>query len=449
MSAIRPALASLSARAGCVLAFALAASQAALAAEISALRVSNGAEYTRAVFEVSGPLDYKVFSLGDPHRVVLDIKASALGKGFRTVDGTGPVRGLRTGVLDKTDLRVVFDLSEGVKPRSFLLPPDDQHGHRLVVDLYPQAGLATAVKTVAQAVPASDRDVVIAIDAGHGGKDPGAIGPGGTHEKHVVLAVARELARQIDAEPGMKAVLTRDSDTFLPLEKRYLKAREAKADLFVSIHADAFYKQTVAGASVFVLSTRGASGEAARWLADRENAADLVGGVSFSDKDETLAAVLLDLSQSATMKASKDAANNVLGALKRVGKAHKPNVEHANFVVLRSPDVPSMLVETGFISNPSEEKNLNSPAYRRRLAEALRDGIRDFFHVQPPPGTWLASNAAPTRAREHVVGRGETLSAIAVRHNVPLSQLRAANAGALRGDVVRVGERLRIPAVGG
>lgn len=423
---------------------ALGTSAVAAAAEVGALRVWAGPEYTRVVFDVSGPLDYKMFGLANPDRVVLDVKGGKLGRGFSAAEASGLLRGVRTGTLGDSDLRVVFDLREGVKPRSFLLPPAEKLGYRLVVDLYPESAPAAAVRTVAEVVPSSDRDVIIAIDAGHGGEDPGARGPAGTWEKNITLAVARELARQIDAEPGMKAVLIRDGDYFIPLQKRYRKARDAKADLFVSIHADAFHRETAAGASVYVLSTRGASGEAARWLADRENASDLVGGVSFEGKDNTLAAVLLDLSQSATMKGSQDAANNVLAALKRVGKAHKPNVERANFVVLRSPDVPSMLVETAFISNPGEEKKLNDPSYRRRLAEAIRDGVRDYFHVQPPPGTWLASNVQ-ARPREHVVSRGETLSLIAARHNVPLAQLRAANSPNLRGDTVRVGERLRIP----
>ncbi len=429
----------------CLLTLSLLCSSAtAIAAEIGAVRVWAGPEYTRVVFDVSGPLDYKMFSLAGPDRVVLDVRGGKLRDGFKSAELAGVLKGVRSGAFGKTDLRVVFDLKEGVKPRSFLLPPAEKLGYRLVVDLYPDSAPTVAVKTVAQAQPSSDRSVIIAIDAGHGGEDPGARGHSGVWEKNITLEVARELARQIDAEPGMQSVLIRDSDYFIPLQQRYRKAREAKADLFVSIHADAFHREAAAGASVYVLSTRGASGEAARWLADRENASDLVGGVSFEGKDNTLAAVLLDLSQSATMKGSQDAANNVLAALKRVGKAHKPNVEHANFVVLRSPDVPSMLVETAFISNRSEEKKLSDPVYRRKLASAIRDGVRDYFHVQPPPGTWLASNARSV-PREHVVSRGETLSLIANRHNVSLSLLRAANASSLRGDMVKIGERLRIP----
>ncbi|HVR81009.1 MAG TPA: N-acetylmuramoyl-L-alanine amidase [Luteimonas sp.] len=237
------------------------------------------------------------------------------------------------------------------------------------------------------------RPLVIAIDAGHGGQDPGARGPGGSREKMITLSIARELARQVNATPGLKAYLTRDTDVFIPLTQRYQKARAAKADLFVSIHADSFSSPDACGSSVFVLSQRGASSQAARWLASQENAADLVGGVKLQDKDDTLASVLLDLSQSATMKASEDMANQVLAGLKRLGKTHKGGVERANFVVLRSPDVPSMLVETAFISNPDEERRLNDPDQQRALARAVLDGVNAYFTRQPPPGTLYAARA--------------------------------------------------------
>ena len=237
------------------------------------------------------------------------------------------------------------------------------------------------------------RPLVIAIDAGHGGQDPGAKGPGGTREKMVTLAIARELARQVNATPGLKAYLTRDTDVFIPLVQRYQKARAAKADLFVSIHADSFTSPDASGSSVFVLSQRGASSQAARWLANQENAADLVGGVKLQDKDDTLASVLLDLSQSATLKASEDMAGQVLGGLKRLGRTHKGEVERANFVVLRSPDVPSMLVETAFISNPDEERRLNDPMHQTQLARAILDGVTSYFTRQPPPGTLYAARA--------------------------------------------------------
>jgi len=237
------------------------------------------------------------------------------------------------------------------------------------------------------------RPLVIAIDPGHGGQDPGAVGPTGKREKDITLAVARELARQVNATPGLKAYLTRDSDVFIPLPMRAQKARAAKADMFISIHADAAENRAATGSSVYVLSTKGASSQRARWLADKENAADLVGGVRLQQTEGTLANVLLDLAQSGYMKASEDAAGHVLGGLKRIGKNHKPNIERANFAVLRTSDMPAMLVETAFISNPDEERRLIDPAYQRQIAGAVLDGVHTFFSRQPPPGTLYAARA--------------------------------------------------------
>jgi len=248
------------------------------------------------------------------------------------------------------------------------------------------------------------RPLVISIDAGHGGQDPGAIGPNGNREKNVTLAIARELARQINATPGMKAHLTRDADVFIPLNRRAVLARNAKADIFVSIHADAAENRSATGSSVYVMSTRGASSQRARWLADKENAADLIGGVKLADTGDTLKSVLLDLTQSGQMKASSDAANHVLGSLGSVGKTRR--VEHANFAVLRTSDVPAMLVETGFISNHSEEALLASPDYQRRLAAAVLDGISDYFVRQPPPGTLFAARAQATQVSQAPVPTG-------------------------------------------
>lgn len=259
---------------------------------------------------------------------------------------------------------------------------------------YPTPYPHSAVKTMQDVLRrAGLRPLIIAIDAGHGGQDPGARGPGGSREKMITLAIARELARQVNATPGLKAFLTRDTDVFIALTQRYQKARAAKADLFVSIHADSFGNPEANGSSVFVLSQRGASSQAARWLASQENAADLIGGVKLQDKDDTLASVLLDLSQSATMRASEDMAGQVLGGLRRLGRTHKGEVERANFVVLRSPDVPSMLVETAFISNPDEERRLNDPAHQTQLARAILDGVNRYFTRQPPPGTMYAARA--------------------------------------------------------
>lgn len=424
------------------------------AVEIRAVRISNEGGQQRAFVALTGAagtssLEYKLFVLKNPERLVLDVPRARLATGFSTATGEGVVRAIRTGKLGTDGVRIVLDLNAAISPRSFVVPPGKDDAHRLVLDLVTATHLPPVpVRTLQTAMPAAGRlrPVVIALDAGHGGQDPGARGHAGSVEKVITLQVAREFARQINAEPGFRAVMIRDGDQFIPLQDRYRRARKAEADLFVSIHADAFRKSTAAGSSVFVLSQRGVSSQAARWLANQENAADLVGGVSLDDKDNTLAAVLLDLAQSATMQASSSVAAQIFGSLRRLGKTHKAHVEHANFVVLRSPDVPSVLIETAFISNPAEERRLGDPNHRRRLATAMLEGVRDYFHNQPPPGTWLALHATP-RSREHVVSRGETLSLIAVRHGISLSTLRSANQ--LRGDLLRVGDRLRIPVRSG
>lgn len=389
------------------------ASAAAATPQVKALRLWPGPDATRAVFDVSGPIDYKLFELANPDRIVLDIRGADFAEGFAAPPAKGPLKAVRVGRQGKSDLRIVFDLEQGVRPKSFLMPPQDKQGHRLVVDLFPRGRGQQVVKS-AQSVPGDGvRKVIVAIDPGHGGEDPGALGAAGTHEKAVTLAVAREFAKIVDAQPGMQAVMVRDGDYFVALNDRYRKAREAKADLFVSIHADAFNNADARGSSVWVLSPRGATSEAARFLADRENNADLVGGVSLDNKDDTLAAVLLDLSQGATMEASNAVAQNVLRALAKLGPTHRGYVEKANFVVLRSPDVPSILVETAFITNPAEEKRLTDPEHRARLATAILDGVKEYFAATPPPGTWFAANVAKARiAAEKAVAKGDSVSGI-------------------------------------
>ncbi len=488
------------------------------AGEIKDLRVAAGATGTRAEIQLDGVGEYKVISLANPDRLVVDLPGASLGRNVSLPQGKGLVKSVRKGQPVPGTTRIVFDLASpvvGLKPRIeqgsggprlVLEWPGDaatstssatavaaepekpavdpavassQATSRLIANLpanpanpanvptnqgpatsppaaasaspQPQTAsepsrspdqaailkqgsgtVATGVPTrIATGVPAQAatattavpapaaattasataakqapvrtmqdvqrraglRPLVIAIDAGHGGQDPGARGATGAREKDLTLQIAKELARQVNATPGLKAYLTRDSDFFIPLAQRYQKARAQKADLFVSIHADAFTNPAASGSSVFVLSQRGASSQAAKWLAGQENAADLVGGVKLQDKDNTLASVLLDLSQSATMKASEDMANHVLSGLKRLGKTHKPHVERANFVVLRSPDVPSMLVETAFITNPDEERRLRDPAHQKRLASAILDGVNTYFTRQPPPGTLYAARA--------------------------------------------------------
>ncbi len=420
----------------------LLSSLPAFAAEVSGFRVWADPVKTRAVLDLDRKTAYKLFTLQDPHRVVVDLQGSSIVIPVELdEEHAGIIESVRYGQPDKNTLRVVFDLSEAAELKSFLLDPTAQYSHRLVIDLYSKSNRqsSTLVKHVTD-INKPDRDVVIAVDAGHGGEDPGAIGKKKTREKVVVLQIARRLQKAIDAEPGMKAVLTRDGDYYIPLRERYEKARKARADLFVSIHADAFTKRSVRGSSVFVLSARGASSEFARLLADSENASDLVGGVTLNDKDDMLASVLLDLSQSATREASNKVAADILRAMKRTGKVHKPHVGRANFMVLKSPDVPSVLIETAFISNSSEEKRLTEKEFQQRMARTVTRGIKDYFYASPPPGTWIAANRDGLK---YIVARGDTLGGIANRYSISLSRLRSANN--IRGDVIQVGRELVIP----
>jgi N-acetylmuramoyl-L-alanine amidase len=398
-------------------------------------------DHTRLVFDTSNQIEHALFTLKDPLRLVIDLKEADRRFDPPALNSRDPlIERIRVGNRNRgRDVRIVLDLKVPVRPKSFLLKPNPKYGHRLVVDLSDasRTGAAQVVrKSIAQA---RSRDVVVAIDAGHGGEDPGARGPRGVNEKDVVLAIARRLARLVTAERGMRAVMIRDGDYYIPLRERIKKAHEARADLFVSIHADAFRDRRVRGSSVFTLSERGASSEAARWLADRENAADMIGGVTLEDKGDLLASVLLDLSQTATLEASNNLAQNILNELGQTGRVHQRNVQNAGFVVLKSPDIPSVLVETAFISNPQEERKLSHPAHQQRLAEALMAGIRDYFRRYPPPGTLLAEN----QAKEHVISRGDTLSTIAQRYRVSLGSLMQANG--LSGDHIRPGQVLRIP----
>jgi N-acetylmuramoyl-L-alanine amidase len=366
---------------------------AAAASQVKALRVWGGPDSTRVVLDLSAaPSDYKLVQLDHPDRVVLDVEDSGFAGGFHVPSVKGLLKSIRSGQSGDA-ARVVLDLTGEAHPKSFLLKPAGQYGYRLVVDLYPphapKPQMARTIENdIAQGKP---RPVVIAVDAGHGGEDPGAHGPDGTLEKNVTLSVARDLADLINTQPGMRAVLTRTGDYFVPLKRRYEIARQNKADLFVSIHADAYTSSDARGSSVWVLSQRGKVSEAARWLADSENRADLIGGVSLDDKDDTLASVLLDLSQGASIEASNAVAQRVLKALSQLGPTHRGYVERANFVVLRSPDVPSILVETAFITNPTEEQKLRDPDHRQQLAQAVLSGVRSYFESTPPPGTLFAA----------------------------------------------------------
>ena len=372
------------------------------AAQVQGIRVATTETGTRVVLDLSAPVSSKAFRLESPARIVLDLPHSSMMSNLGMPDPTGAVSAVRSGKLPNSGLRLVFELNAAVTFQLASVKPSSEAGHRLVLDLAgPGAPKAVTVAPSAPAVPVairpahapseSGRDIIIAVDAGHGGVDPGASGRRGTREKDVVLEVAKALAARIDQEPGMKAVLTRDGDYFISLQERTKRARRAKADLFVSIHADSIADPDVSGSSVYVLSDRGATSEAARWLAERENSADLKGGIKLDDKDAALASVLLDLSQTASISASMVAADIVLKSLDRIGEVRKPRVQQAGFVVLKSPDVPSMLVETAFISNRDDERKLSTPAHRARLANAIFDGIEQYFQGNAPDGTRLAA----------------------------------------------------------
>jgi N-acetylmuramoyl-L-alanine amidase len=391
----------------------LVSSLPSLGAEVTGVRLWAGPDQTRVVLDLTGPAEHTLFMLKDPPRLVVDLPGATLGQ-VTAPTAEGLVKGMRSGARD-SGVRLVLDLATTVKPKSFLVPPNEVYGNRLVLDLEPLSPLPANVAATAPAslppaavaalpsAPASTsspmrtlpaggaRDIVIAVDAGHGGEDPGARGRKGTREKDVTLAIARKLKERIDAQPGMRAVLIRDGDYFIPLEKRSRIARQQyKADMFISVHADAFKNSSARGSSVFVLSNRGATSTAAKWLADRENAADLVGGVSLSDKDDVVASVLLDLSQTASLAASMEVGSTVLRELDDLGKLHKSQVQAAGFVVLKAPDIPSILVETAFITNPEEEKRLKDPAQQVKIADAILAGVKGYFYSNPPAGTRVA-----------------------------------------------------------
>ncbi|MFO1466843.1 MAG: N-acetylmuramoyl-L-alanine amidase [Steroidobacteraceae bacterium] len=437
----------------------------AQAVEVRDVRLSTEASTQRVVVDLSGRTAHRFSTLANPDRLVLDLQgARAQRKMVSSLAASGAVKAIRMAPRGSHDLRVVVDLAHRVRARSFSSTEPRGNGYRLVIEwreptlanaraetsaatmssaasISPatspspaasmssvasgsavaaapaersEASTAAAPMTLVPAsasrelpvkvehAPAASRDLLIAIDAGHGGEDPGATGKGGTHEKDVVLAIARELALQLGSEPGMRAILIRDGDYFIPLRDRMQRARRQQADLFVSVHADSIRNRAVAGSSVYILSQRGATDEAARWLAERENAADLVGGVTLDNKDDVLASVLLDLSQTAALNASQAAASSVLKRLDRVGEVRKRQVQQARFVVLKSPDIPSMLVETAYISNPGEEHRLRSREFRGRIAAAIRQGLRDYFYTNPPAGTRIAQLAAQKSASPSV-----------------------------------------------
>ena len=391
--------------------------------QIASTRLWPSKEYTRLTIESAAPIRYTLFTVPDPHRVVVDLEGVERGPQIDALPGKLPaddpyIKSIRFGRFKPGVLRLVLDLKDEARPEAFTLEPVGTYGHRLVVDVYPLKPIdplmalvkeieraaalpqstPSAPATDTQARPAPDpapaqtppapantgRLIIVAVDAGHGGEDPGAVGPSGTYEKDVTLAIARKLKALIDAQPNMRAVLTREGDYFVPLHTRVQKARRVQADLFVSVHADAFIRPHARGSSVYALSERGATSVAAQWLAKRENDADLIGGVNLDVRDPHLKHTLLDLTQTATNNDSLKLARAVLGEIGEVNALHKTAVEQAGFAVLKAPDVPSILVETAFITNPDEERRLRDDAYQGRMAAAIFAGIKRYFSASPP-----------------------------------------------------------------
>jgi N-acetylmuramoyl-L-alanine amidase len=408
---------------------------------VEGARLWAAPDQTRVVFDISAPVQHSVFTLRNPDRLVIDLTDAKLAGRLKNLDFTkGLVKDIRSAPRDGHDLRVVLDLKAAVQPKSFVLKPNRKYGNRLVIDLEPKQARRAPVKT-AKADKSKARDVVIAIDAGHGGEDPGATGPRGTHEKDVVLAIARRLEALVQKTPGIRPLMIRDGDYYVGLRKRIQIARKNKADIFISIHADASRSRRAHGATVYALSQHGASSEAARLLAERENASDFVGGVSLGDKDDLLAKVLVDLSQTGTIEASLELGKDVLSQLEEVGAVHKRRVNQAGFVVLKSPDIPSILVETAYISNPRGERRLRSARYQQKLARSIMRGVDVYLAQNPPPGTLLALHR---RNRRHIIVRGDTLSGLAQRYDISVDQLRTANG--LDDDILHPGDVLKIPS---
>lgn len=413
------------------------------AADVEAVRLWRAPDHTRVVLDLSDAAEFSSLSLANPDRFVVDLIDSRIDASLRDLplEGT-PIKQVRSGIRKGSDLRLVFDLDSAVRTSLFSLTPSESIGHRIVIDLFDEVTVAEPSPVLSVESLEGRRDIVIAIDPGHGGEDPGASGPGGLREKTVVLQIARRLESQLAKVPGFQPVLVRTGDYYVSLKNRRDKARALEADLFVSIHADAFKEKSAHGASVYILSKRGATSTTAQYLADTENAADLVGGVELGGMDPMLAGVLTDLSMSGTLDTSLSLGALVLEQIGGVARLHKKRVEQAGFAVLKSPDVPSLLIETGFISNPGEAERLATPAYQDKMARAIRRGIQSWFARQPPPGTLLAWQREQG-GREVTIASGDTLSEIADRFGVSVASIKSNNG--LTRDVIYIGQTLVIP----
>ena len=416
------------------------------AGELTGIRLSSSPLSTRIVLDLNQAASHRLFELNDPNRIVVDLPQTSAAASLRLPVPKGRVSAVRTGLRPGGELRVVIDLTAQAASKSFLLEAENGSGHRLVIDLTEPARAASVSRRITEQY--TGRDLVVAIDAGHGGHDPGTSGRNGTKEKEIVLQIARRLASLVNEQRGLKAVLIRDSDRYVYLKDRLQVAHEVQADLFISIHADSNPNRKVEGATVYSIQTGRAASETAKRLADRENAGELIGGIRLADEDAVLARVLLELSQNISISKSIAFGERVIDRLASVTTMHKTTVEQGNFIVLTSPDIPSVLIETAFLSNPREESNLRDSTYQQVLAQAMFAGILDYFRTNSPSDSYLAHNP-PLEQRtpiRHVISRGETLSQIAERYRISLRELRRSNA--INGDVIRIGQVLTIPTTG-
>ncbi len=426
------------------------ASTLSFANTVEGVRLWRAPDHTRLVFDLSSPVEHKLFQLKGPDRIVIDVANSQFKATVDELDfNNTPISQLRYGKRNASNLRMVLDLNEETNPRSFVLKSHAGKPDRLVIDLYDvETSTVKSVETIQEVRKHSPKDdIVIVIDAGHGGEDPGSVGPGRLYEKTVVLKVSKALQSIINSEPGFRAEMIRTGDYYVENVERRKKAREQRAHLFVSVHADGFTDSRARGASVFALSRRGATSQMARILASKANESDLIGGagsVSLSDKDDVLAGVLVDLSMTATLASSLDVGDRVLKNMGSFTRLHKNHVEQAAFIVLKSPDVPSILVETGFITNPEEARKLNSSRHRSKLADAIFSGIKSYFYDNPPEGSYVAWKKSGGGEVVHTIAKGDTLSSIAKRYKVSIGTLKKVNS--LDSATIRIGQTLTIPA---
>ena len=419
-------------------------SNLAAASDIEGVRLYRSPDRTRIVLDLDDSIDHKMFVLESPARVVVDLADADLKTNFDSIKlDVTPIDRIRTGKRGKNHLRLVFDLKEEVNPKSFTLAANERYGNRLVIDLYDFR--VPVSKSLSDIIKTDNRSIVIAIDAGHGGEDPGALGSGKILEKHIVLKIAQYLKKLFDEDPDFSGLLVREGDYYLALRKRTAIAQRYRADFFLSIHADAWTSPSARGASVYALSTKGATSETAKFLANRENRADLIGGagsINIKDKSADVAAVLLDLSMTATLGSSLTAGEYILKNIGSLTRLHKKRVEQAGFLVLKSTDIPSLLIEAGYISNPHEARKLSTPEFQKKMALAIYSGVVQYYLDHPPPGTALSKNLSK-RQFIYIVERGDTLSEIAASYKISVSRLTSHNK--LISQQIRVGQKLMIP----